>query len=122
MEGVNPELIAQLRDAIHAPVVVEVLGVELELIVPSLAQSLEVRSLLFKTIDDKEKDAESYLTTSVEAVKVCLPPDLLTEEDIAGVILRTGGEKSPLVIEAMKLVGLGDISKTLTGDSPIPFS
>ena len=117
----DPEAIASLKKALSKPEVVSVLGIELELTAPSLDRSIEVRQLLFHSAEDAEKSPETFIKTTVAAVKACLPVDFMNDDEIASLVLRSGGENGELASTSMDLLGLGNFMLKTAKDST-PFS
>ena len=97
--------LADIRRLIGEPSILEVAGLRLRLTPPTAAAALEVRERMFASVEEVQQ-AGVMLTATALAVKACL--DLsLDDEEAMQLVLRTGGERGPLALQALELCGLG---------------
>lgn len=97
--------LADIRRLIGEPAILEVAGLRLRLTPPTAAAALEVREKMFASVEEVQQ-AGVMLAATALAVKACL--DLsLDDEEAMQLVLRTGGERGPLALQALELCGLG---------------
>lgn len=119
--------LADIRRLISQPVALEAAGLRLELRPPAAAAALEVREQMFASVDESQQ-AGVMLRATALAVRACLDAGL-TEEGALKLVLRTGGERGWLALQALELCGLGHLlaeaarrmGEEETPD-PVPFS
>lgn len=118
--------LSDIRRLIGAPVTVETCGLRLRLTPPQAADALEVREKMFSSLEDG-KPGGTMLAATALALKTCLNGMNLGEEEAMQLILRAGGERGKLAVQALELCGLGHIlagaeDGSRQGEDPVPFS
>ncbi len=120
--------LADIRRLISHPVTLEAARLRLRLRPPTAGAALEVREKMFASVEET-RQAGVMLTATALAVKACLDPGL-NEEEAMQLVLRTGGERGPLALQALELCGLGHmlaeaarrLGEEEGAPDPLPFS
>ncbi len=122
--GMKPSTLAQVRHLLGEVVTVEASGLRIALHPPTAAVGFDLRQKVFELA---EKDAQGSLLLEVArlAVKACLAPplDKLTREEVAQLVMRSGGEASPLGRTALDMCGVGYLlnQPATTDEDPTGF-
>ena len=115
----------EIRQVINEPVVIEVAGLRLELKPIEAAAALQIRHELIERLKDASEGGSLLLVASQKAVQACLRMPL-SEEEVARLIMRCGGEQGKLARAATNLCGLNhlfaDTSQDQETADPTPFS